>query len=263
MAGESESKINSLLHVWPSGTVAVIPWLETQGVYQQLAYEYEKAGWLRRIGRGAYARLNDNVEWTGALYAIQALLKFDVHVAAKTALELKGFRHFIPAGSGAIVYIFGPKGQRLPAWFRRHTWQRSIQYYVPNLFKGAESLGITSHNIQTWGLRVSAPERAIMEVLYLAPKEQSVEEAFHLMEGLTALRPDLVFDLLKACRSVKVKRLFLALADRCNHAWLSKLNTSRLKLGTGKRVIVPGGRLDKKYQITLPDLGEREEDKET
>ena len=256
MAGELHSKINRLLHVWPAGTVAALPWLEKHGVYQQLAFEYEKSGWLRRVGPGAYVRLNDNVDWTGALFAIQTQLKLPVHVAAKTALELKGFGHFVPAGKGAVVYLFGQKNVRLPPWYLRHPWGRRIQYFGPKLFEGNNSLGLTSHSFQNFEVQLSTPERAIMEALYLAPKEQGIEEAFQLMEGLTALRPDLAFSLLKACRSVKVKRLFLALAKRCNHAWYSKLNTSKLNLGTGKRVVVPGCKLDKEFQITLPPLGE-------
>nr|MBA3571535.1 AbiEi antitoxin N-terminal domain-containing protein [Pyrinomonadaceae bacterium] len=74
MAGEARSKINQLLKKWPSGVVAVLPWLEKQGAYQQLMHEYEKTSWVLRIGRGAYAREGDKVEWTGGLYALQEQL---------------------------------------------------------------------------------------------------------------------------------------------------------------------------------------------
>src|SRR5712691_5373295 len=62
MASASSSKINQLLKIWPSGAVAVLPWLEKQGVYQQLVHEYEKTSWVRRVGRGAYARAGDKVD---------------------------------------------------------------------------------------------------------------------------------------------------------------------------------------------------------
>jgi hypothetical protein len=61
MASSTGSKINRLLKAWPSGTVAVLPWLEKQGVYQQLVHEYEKTSWVRTIGRGAYAKAGDKV----------------------------------------------------------------------------------------------------------------------------------------------------------------------------------------------------------
>ena len=65
------------------------------------------------------------------------------------------------------------------------------------------------------------------------------------------MRPELVQQLLEVCRSVKVKRLFLFLAEEAGHAWVKELNILKLDLGKGKRSIVKGGRLDKRYQITV------------
>lgn len=67
MASEPRSKLNRLLTAWPQGAVAVSRWLETKGAYQQLVHEYEKSGWIRRIGHGAYARAGDTLECTGGL----------------------------------------------------------------------------------------------------------------------------------------------------------------------------------------------------
>jgi len=92
LAGEIKSKINLLLRSWPTGTVAVLPWLEKQGVYQQLAYEYERSGWFERVGRSAYFRAGDHIEWPGAVRAMQSQLGLRVHVGGKSALELKGLR---------------------------------------------------------------------------------------------------------------------------------------------------------------------------
>jgi hypothetical protein len=58
---------------------------------------------------------------------------------------------------------------------------------------------------------------------------------------LVNLRPGLVMSLLKACASVKVKRLFLALAERHQHQWLRHLNLNKVDLGKGKRMLAPGG----------------------
>jgi len=43
------------------------------------------------------------------------------------------------------------------------------------------------------------------------------------------------------------------LAEACNHAWVKKLELSKVDFGQGKRMIVKGGRLDTKYNITVPD----------
>jgi hypothetical protein len=94
-----------------------------------------------------------------------------------------------------------------------------------------------------------------MEVLYLVPAKESFEEASMLMEGLTTLRPRLVQSLLEHCQSVKVKRLFMYLAESHNHAWVRKLDLSKVDFGKGKRMIVKGGRLNTKYNITVPHSG--------
>ena len=59
--------------------------------------------------------------------------------------------------------------------------------------------------------------------------------------------------LLEQCASVKVKRLFMVLAERCQHTWVKKLDLSKVDFGKGKRMLVSGGRFDSKYDITVPD----------
>ena len=73
-----------------------------------------------------------------------------------------------------------------------------------------------------------------------------------LLQGLRSLRPERVTKLLRACQSVKAKRLFLALAERQKHAWFKHLEMKGVDLGSGKRSLFPGGKLDAKYQVTLP-----------
>ncbi|WP_197668816.1 MULTISPECIES: type IV toxin-antitoxin system AbiEi family antitoxin domain-containing protein [unclassified Halomonas] len=77
-----------------------------------------------------------------------------------------------------------------------------------------------------------------------------------LMQSLATLGPRRVTALLRHCSSIKAKRLFLDLANRHQHAWLNRISLDGV-LGSGKRVLVPGGRLHPTYQITLPrDLDE-------
>ncbi len=262
MAGEIRSKLNRLLRAWPQGAVAVSRWLETQGAYQQLVHGYEKSGWIRRIGQGAYVRAGDTVDWTGGLNALQEQMQLPVHVGAKTALQMQGNAHFRPLRKGGSVSLFGAPGTRLPAWFRRHDWGVKLRYTTTKLFPdlparsaqaGDLSAGLTKRELGTYAVTVSTPERAIMEVLHFVPAGESFEEAGLLMEGLTTLRPDVVQALLEQCRSVKVKRLFMFLAERSGHAWVGKLDLSKVDFGKGKRMIVKGGRFDAKYNITVPD----------
>ena len=74
------------------------------------------------------------------------------------------------------------------------------------------------------------------------------------MQAAATLSPRKVQAILEACRSIKVRRLFLWLAERHGHAWLKRLDLSAIDLGRGKRQLVRDGRLDPKYLITVPDL---------
>ena len=79
-----------------------------------------------------------------------------------------------------------------------------------------------------------------------------VEHAVELMGGLSTLRPGVLQELLEACRSIKVKRLFLWAAEHSGHSWFARLSPGTLDLGVGKRVLYRGGRLDRTYHITVP-----------
>jgi hypothetical protein len=79
-----------------------------------------------------------------------------------------------------------------------------------------------------------------------------VHEADAILAGLGRLRPQRLQTLLEHCTSYKVKRLFLALAHRHRHPWLKHLTLGAIDLGRGKRALVPGGKWDPRFQITLP-----------
>lgn len=72
-------------------------------------------------------------------------------------------------------------------------------------------------------------------------------------EGLTSLRPKVINELLLACNSLKVKRLFRFLASHYAYPWSEKLDRSAIDLGKGNRLIVRGGRYDREFRITVPE----------
>lgn len=252
MDRQNRTKLNQLFESWPANTVAVYPWLEKKTVSRQLVSTYKKGGWLRSVGRGAFVRLGEEVGWTSALYALQEQLHLPIHAGGKTALQLKGRAHFLSLGKRPQVFLFGSRLAKLPSWFQQNDWGASIEYLMTNLFTERTENGLATHDLGTYSISISAPERAIMEVLSLVPQRQSFEEAGLLMEGLTTLRPMLVQHLLERCSSIKVKRLFLFLAEHYRHAWVGKLNLSRVNLGAGKRLVVKNGCFERKYQITIP-----------
>jgi hypothetical protein len=246
---QNSNKLNRLILSWPKGTVCTSTWLAGQGIGRNLINKYKRSGWVAPIGNGAYILSRDNIQWPGAVYAIQKQLKLDLHVGGKTALQLKGVAHYLPVDIKK-VYLFGGAGEKLPSWFKSYNWGIEVDYSMTKLFQ--TQLGFVEEDYGSFSLEISSPERAILEVLYLVPHKQTFEESSLLMENLITLRPVVVRQLLEGCNSIKVKRLFMFLAEKHGHAWIDKLDLSAINLGNGKRVIVKGGMLDKKYQITVP-----------
>ena len=251
MRNETKSKINRLISWWPRGAPATASYLNKQGFSHDLLTKYKKSGWIQSFGRGAYILNGDKVEWPGALYALQTQLDLNAHPGGKTALELKGYAHYLPSGRRKI-FLYGTQGLVLPTWFKRNSLGVEITLIRTNLFPVAGELGLSEFKEKDLILKISSPERAAMEMLHLVPGKVSFEEASLIMENLATLRSELVQKLLVICRSIKVKRLFLFMAEKHGHPWVSDLDLSKLDMGKGKRVIVPKGRFVKKYQITVP-----------
>lgn len=112
--------------------------------------------------------------------------------------------------------------------------------------------GLIDLSLSSFSIKVSGAARALMECLYLAPEKFDLMECLELMENLNDLRPKQVQALLEACTSVKVKRLFLFMAEKLNHNWFRYISLTNIDLGKGKRSLVKGGTYVTKYQITVP-----------
>lgn len=248
------SKINQLLQQWPPGAVATLRWLSSRGVDRRLADKYVQSGWLERLGHGAYKRAGTTVDWAGAVHALQTQLALAVHPGGITAIELRGYTHYLAFGAREVV-LFGHPGTKLPAWFQAHTWSRPVTLVTTGVFAGTEKT-TSALSVDTVDLEVATLEQAAFEMMYLVPKRQSYEEALQVMESLTSLRPQVVQQLLDCCTSVKTKRLFMHAAERANHSWLKRLELSKVDFGSGRRTIHAGGRLDKKYDLVVGDAAQ-------
>jgi len=251
MSNEIKSKINRLISQWPRGTPAAASYLNAQGFSHDLLTKYKKSGWIQSFGRGSYILSGDKVEWPGALFALQTQLGLNVHPGGKTALELKGYAHYLPSGKRKI-FLYGTQGLVLPTWFKGDRLGVEITLIRTNLFPAASEPGFSEFKEKDLTLKISAPERAAMEMLHLVPGKVGFDEASLIMENLATLRSEMVQRLLVMCRSVKVKRLFMFMAEKHGHSWVSELDVSRFDLGKGKRMIVPKGHFDTKYRITVP-----------
>jgi hypothetical protein len=250
ISSHNGKRINQRLLAAPAGAVLTLSWLKSQGISPKLAGYYVTAGWLYRIGEGAFTLKPDIPTWLGAVFGLQQKMK-SLHPGGRTALELAGLAHFLPLGDHHQLYFFGKSGERLPTWFKRLPWAKRVSYVYTNFLPS--ELGLRTHQEEGLAVQVSDPERAILEfLLRLSSDAASYEHADLVFEGLGTLRPTLVQTLLEQCSSVKVKRWFLHLAEKHQHAWLRQLDLTKISLGSGKRVLVPGGRLDPMYLITVP-----------
>lgn len=250
MSPIERTKINRLITQWTPGTPGAASYLVSQGLKPDTLVKYRLRQWLEPFGRGAYKRIGEKVSWLGALYTLQTQLQLSVHAGGKTALELQGYDHYLRVKQGR-VFLYGPRGTRIPSWFNGEQLGVGILVTRTNLFP-ADSKGFIEFDERDFFIRISAPERAAMEMLHLVPKHLGFSETYLIMQNLVSLRPDVVQTLLEQCRSIKVKRLFLYMADKCEHAWLSELAMGKVNLGTGKHVIVQNGRYNAKYKITVP-----------
>jgi hypothetical protein len=273
MAGQKTSKLNWLERHLPEGLVVDARWLTRHGYSTSLRSQYVAAGWLEQPARGVYRRPRGSLAWQQVVISLQALLEYPLLVGGRSALELQGYAHYLTQELKE-VHLYGPKPS--PPWLHKLPLRVRFLYHNDRkLFRG-ETLtkGLTrvdpmsgstgnesardNWTVQPWGqwewpVALSTPERAILELLDELPKRESFHQADMLMQGLSNLSPRRLQKLLADCRSVKVKRLFFFLADRHPHAWLKRLDKDVIDLGEGKRMLVKGGKLDKAYQITVPE----------
>ena len=248
MSTGNGSKINQLLKSFPPGTVILSSWLREKGYSPELLKRYRKSNWLESIGTGAMIRKGDHLTYEGAIYALQHQANLSIHPGGRTALNLQGKAHYLELSAKSVV-LFGARKEQLPTWFRSHKWEYFIHYYRSGFLPTYH--GYIEVEYKNFKYKISDPTRAMMECLYLVPNKQSLMEGYKIMEGLNNLRPPQVKALLEQCSSIKVKRLFLYLAEKSGHEWVKHIQLDKIDLGKGKRSIVKGGVYNQKYQITV------------
>lgn len=268
MAEQNASLLNRLANDLPEGLIVDSAWLEQRGIASNLRSYYVKAGWLEQPVRGVYKKPRGELSWQQVVISLQTLLLRSAFiVGGRTALELQGFAHYLTQNT-RTVYLYGR--EKPPAWLQKLDLPQSFVYrnntvlfhndpvaygingIAWNIAEGAAHDFRGLRGGSDWHLTLSRPERAYLEMLDELPRHESFHQADMIMQGAANFSPRRLQKLLVDCRSVKVKRLFFFFADRHNHAWLKRLDKSAIDLGSGKRALVPGGKLDPVYLITVP-----------
>ncbi|MBM2802564.1 MAG: hypothetical protein HW419_457 [Deltaproteobacteria bacterium] len=140
---------------------------------------------------------------------------------------MQRYAHILPLGKTPAVFLFALPNVKLPAWFMEHRWGCQGSLHHDESFRWPSAARADRKRLGPYQIKMSAAERVIMGVLYDVPQFDSYEEARLLMARLITLRPRVVQNLLKKCTSVKVKRVFMLLAENCEHAWGKKVDRSR------------------------------------
>jgi len=242
------TKINQLVGNWPKGTVKTVKELRELGYTPQLLKVYSNSKWIVSVVGGMYKLYHDDINWQGVLYGLQKKNNTTLHAGGKTALVLKGYGHYLSPTEGR-AYLFSDRKENFNVWLSKF---KNVVLKRNEVFDYKEEKYFIMYNTGNFQIKISSPELAAMEMLYLVPQEQSFDEAAKIMEGLATLRPAIIQDLLQNCNSVKVKRLFLFMAENYDHPWMKELNLENINLGSGKRSIVTDGVLNKKYNLTVP-----------
>lgn len=248
------SRVNHLLSQCPDGVPMTSKWLADHGVTPQLVASYKKSKWFTPLGRGAWIRTGKRLDWTAAIYALQTQQGLHVYPSGKTALELMGRGHFLPLGENPPIQLSIPASERLPEWFTRQPFTANLTVFNSAVLFDPVTTALTQWEKQDFSIKISTPERAIIELCHLLPYKTDTEEVQLLMQGLTSLRSQLLQKVLQDCHSVKAKRLFLVLAEIAAHPWFEQLDISTLDLGNGKRTLPIEGKLHPRFHITVPTV---------
>jgi hypothetical protein len=248
MAPKPEKSLEQCL---PEGQLADRAWLRACGFDRPRVDYHLRSGKLEAVARGLYRRPGPPLKWEHVVFSLNEM-GYSVRVGGRSALEMQGLAHYLPAGSLLQVDLYG--SARLPSWVVDYPGPFSFRVHRRRLFVSLPEVGLHTKPFGAWDWPIpySTPELALLELLADVKDAADFSVADKFFEAAVNLRPDLLQTLLMACSQVKAKRLFLWFSDRHGHAWRQGLEAMDIDLGGGKRMIVNGGAYDAVYQITVP-----------
>jgi hypothetical protein len=215
----------------PRGVPFDIQTARSVGVSSALAWHYLNSGWLTRLGRGVFMFPNDELQRDACLKFLASHIP-GLHVGGKTALAWRGVRHNLSPSEHLVLW--GDAHAKLAQWF---TSRFPSRYVAKSLFSKRlpDGFGLQPLPETPDGPLVSVPERALLEMLSEVGLQQGVEEARNIMEGVRAVRPEVLETLLKNCLRVKVMRLCVQWAEELKLDWAAAARKSaKRKLGKSR-----------------------------
>ena len=210
--------------------------LAAHGITAKRASALVRSGWLLRLGRGAYGLPGDTLQRDACL-AFLAQQMPGLHVAGKTALAWRGVRHNLAYRE--TVVLWGDQPARLPLWLDGVVL---VRYRVAHIFDPElpASLGLAPVPGSHPELPVSAPERALLELLSETGSFEGLDEVRQLVESTRNLRLPLLDELLSHLTRIKVVRLAARLASELELPWAELAQRHSRRLGGGRRWVALG-----------------------
>ncbi len=252
-------KINWLLNNNASGEILLQSWLSKHGISPQLTKRYCQSQWLIKLGRGVYYRAGRKPEWQNAVNCLQNQSQFMIHLAGLSSLTQQGKSHYLQLAEKSI-WINVQGAAILPQWFKNFpelvVSDNPLSHWEiikTSKLKPIDDNELITIEIGGVKLKASNQELAAFEILEVVPSTLSFEHVAELFQGLVNLSPRKVEAILKKSASIQTNRLFLFFGHFYNHPWAKRVNESLINLGAGKRQIVREGKLEKQYQITVPE----------
>ncbi len=246
----SSEILKTALFSLPQGKPLSPKHLKEFGISRQLSHHYVQSGWFQKLGGGYYMRKDDELTATGAIASLQDN-GIKIHIGGKSALELKGFFHYLSMGEERLT-LYGHKTRTLPKWLL-HNFKvgltNSTIFDEPDELEQKYCISHLDHNRNN--PLVSEPERALLELLDLIPNKQTIEEARQIIEGLQSLRSKKMQLLLGHCKKVKIKRLFWRIAQELHLPVINKIDPKQIDFGSKTAYILQG-----KNNLTLRNPNE-------
>jgi len=235
----------------PEGQVVDRTWLLKKGFSRPRMDAFIRNGALQAVARGAYRRPGPPLKWQHLVYSLQEL-GHDLHVGGLSALQQQGLSHYLAVSDQNAIQLYSPTA--LPNWLFKVEEDFTFTQHKLKLFEVLPESALLNQPFGHWDWPIpyATPELALLELAVEVSSKADFSQLDKLFDFAVNLRPALLHSLLSNCGQVKAKRLFLWFARRHHHAWFNALNVDDVDLGSGKRMIVSGGALDKRYQITVP-----------
>jgi hypothetical protein len=246
---------NSLEKSFPKGMILPRKYLLSQGIPAYTLDNYLRSEKLNLLAKGIYSWKEQVLSAEGFLASLPFLLHQKIWVGGEFALAWQGLSHNISFRNELVMSLYSEthipdniKNVATKVEGLKVQWYSGAKIWNYDLLNTPPFQKIS----RDFEALISSPEMASLELLHLLPNSISFEQADHLLQGLTQLSPRKIVEVLKACKSVKAKRLFFWFANRYQYPWNQYLKPEEFDLGTGKRMIAKQGVLNPHFLITVP-----------